>query len=129
MQHFESLITKAKQIHRTETPENEIKVADKRGRQGDVNVWFRGPAKLKSDTIPSAAVIAEGQHGGHVLLGHFVAEAGTNLVHIGPEGAVLIHTDSPKERHGAILFHAGCWEHRVSREMNPDTMLPEDVKD
>lgn len=102
-----------------------IPLAQVIARQGDV--MFRRISEEPTDALhgPTPAggcVIAAGKHGEHRLLGAAVAWLPDGTVSIRGT-AVLVHTDVPAERHGAICFDTGTWQYHGAQELGVDQVV------
>lgn len=98
-----------------------VLVADTTGaRQGDVVIdWAGECAERIENTAPRGGyLLAAGKHGEHRLCGSgFTVDNGKIRVGIGGL-ALLVHTDSPTDRHGPIRIPPGCWTVRRERELD-----------
>jgi hypothetical protein len=64
------------------------------------------------------AMLAEGAHGAHVALGDIRWAPKSGRLVVGDAGAVVVHTDVPEARHGAIALDPGTWRISRLREMD-----------
>jgi hypothetical protein len=97
------------------------------GRQGDVIVRRLGDASVGGEaTIEGGIVVAAGAHGEHRLIADAaVVEGGRVSL---PTGGLLVHTDQPSARHGALELAPGQWEILRERELSMSDSIVE-VKD
>lgn len=97
-------------------------------RQGDVVLR---PCPVPADgALPAdgVAILAEGRHGAHVVVG--ACSWADGVLVVGSGGAVLAHTDEPHARHAALaLAPCGAWTVARVRELDAAAMLPQEVRD
>jgi len=96
-------------------------------RQGDLILKRVGDSTgIHSTPDAGGIVLAAGQHGEHRLL---VARARVmdDTFDIPVEGLV-VHTDEPHARHGALKLKPGCWEFSHLQELGIDDSV-EAVRD
>jgi hypothetical protein len=104
------------------------KTAQTCARQGDLNMRRTGdaPPKVAATDCPRGGwLLSAGQHGEHrgIARGPVKCEAGRLTI---PDGStvVVVHTDVPHARHGAIVVPPGKWECWRSRELSTaDTII------
>jgi len=99
----------------------DIPVAQQVARQGDVVLFRRGDC-APGEHPQARLVLASGAHGEHHMIGRFVM-VGPGSVSI--QEAVLVHTDEPRARHGAVRFLPGIWEVGRLREVGIDDSIVE----
>ena len=66
------------------------------------------------------SIVAAGRHGEHHLFGPQV-RVGDDIAL--PEGGLLVHTDVPSARHGAIRLVPGVWRVGHLRELGLDAIV------
>ena len=81
----------------------------------------RGPLPPTHNTAPGCHVVAEGEKTGHVhvLEGDIWVDEERNIIHVGNDGATLIHTSDPLE-HESIDLEAGQYDVTLQREWSYD---------
>lgn len=87
-------------------------------RQGDVVLERMGDCRDTAGCSPAPSggwLMARGAHGDHRLFADLGLIVGDTVTL--PNGGVVVHTDVPNARHGAIALAPGMWAKRALREM------------
>jgi hypothetical protein len=91
------------------------------GRQGDLIVRRVGDATSGSQT-PAALLLAAGKHGEHwVVTTSGGAQRGDEIDL--PDGGMVVHTDQPSARHGALRLASGRWECLREQELSTEGVV------
>lgn len=87
-----------------------IQIAQDCARQGDVTLTRVGDQDTGPHTPTPAGgiVIAAGMHGEHRLCAAQYRDVGKGRISVG-EGAYLVHTDVPTDRHDPVGLQAGTY--------------------
>jgi hypothetical protein len=109
--------------------------ADQSARQGDLVLQRTADAPSAdpeyAPTPPCGVTLAVGNHGEHRLIAPVALIRWTDGVATAalPQGGLVVHTDQPAGRHGAIRLAPGIWEARRQRELDLTTALVSAVVD
>lgn len=90
-------------------------------RQGDLVLERTGDAESGKATPEWGIEVAHGQHGQHRIIATAYHRDG-DVVHLAG-GGLVVHTDVPSARHGAIRLTPGAWQIRRLRELDTDSTV------
>ena len=116
----------AREIARETEREDDACLVRSTARQGDLIVSRSADTESHSDD-PYAAMLAAGRHGEHWLIAEAGGSAGSDLIDL-PRGGLIVHTDKPAGRHGALRLTPGVWKFNIQRELDTNNVINE-VKD
>lgn len=124
--HAERAVGIAEAIGRREVA---ARTAERSARQGDLVLRRVGPlvaVRAHDATPPGGVVLAAGSHGEHRILGRVAVDVAARTVEV--VDAVVVHTDEPSGRHGAIRLAPGTWRYDIQREIGLGDVI-EQVRD
>ena len=87
-------------------------------RQGDLIVTKKGESEANTGK-PFAALLADGVHGEHWVIAPKGGKLEGDTLDL-PEGGVVVHTDKPAARHGALRLSPGAWKCDRLQELSID---------
>ncbi|MEM3116784.1 MAG: hypothetical protein QW136_00030 [Nitrososphaerales archaeon] len=112
--HEERAIEIAREVSGGQVPVVEARVS---ARQGDVVLKRIDSSTRRGEATPEhGLVIAAGAHGEHRLIAPAVVILEDDTLDL-IDGGILVHTDVPSGRHGAIRLTPGRWKVYRQREL------------